>query len=453
MASNRSICVAVAVMSTVLLIASIPSSRLRDNQSSIAAEQLSAHDRTLQLEEAEGSDATPTSPPPPTPPTRPKGPNTGTGKPKGSGKEPSSPPPDNPSGRWAAKGTEGEKKDKKAPKKTASPSPPPMEGGRWDEKGNKKVVKEKKKEGKEKKKEKKKGEKKEGKTSNTKEGKKEKEKEKKEGKTEKKKGAGAGNKKVVAKDGERYLLIPSTPLGFASGIATQVLPFLMLAAKVNRTAVLPPAQIGIPAFRSTGDPSFLPLEEFLDMEKLSAAIPCIRYISYAQWAERTGRTISTLVQIGLPVEVGTASTPGNADGDPKLPDIKHNCIAEVSSTATRVKERKEFTTFWAGPFGFAKELLYLHGTEGWVCVFFCMVGCPPGTGHCTNEHCLREGFVLQLYLFFCGISPNFDSGKVRLGDVIRTSGFLNNNNNNKTISGNQEPRMHLHPRLASLLLI
>eukprot|EP01064_Diplonema_japonicum_P000271 TRINITY_DN10199_c0_g1_i1.p1 TRINITY_DN10199_c0_g1~~TRINITY_DN10199_c0_g1_i1.p1 ORF type:complete len:592 (+),score=117.76 TRINITY_DN10199_c0_g1_i1:25-1776(+) len=173
---------------------------------------------------------------------------------------------------------------------------------------------------------------------------------------------------------ERFLLLPAVQVGFASGIRTAILPFLMLAAKTGRTAVLPPMQFGIPAFRSTSDPQFLELADFLDMKDLLSHLPCVKTVSYADWKTRTSATIDALLQFGLPEELGTGTVRGKAIPDPAKQAFMENCIP-VDVASSRPKQPRKPGPFWAGTFGHAQEVMWLHSTEGLiinrrVCVSF-----------------------------------------------------------------------------------
>ncbi|KAJ1452263.1 hypothetical protein M885DRAFT_527477 [Pelagophyceae sp. CCMP2097] len=104
-----------------------------------------------------------------------------------------------------------------------------------------------------------------------------------------------------------YLLVSSLHRqAFASAAKHQLLAFLQVAAWTNRTAVMPYARVGEPAF--VGSPSlagfpdggFVGLERYFDVADLKSRWPCLRMISYDAYLLERKTTVDYLVQLGFP---------------------------------------------------------------------------------------------------------------------------------------------------------
>ena len=100
--------------------------------------------------------------------------------------------------------------------------------------------------------------------------------------------------------GRGYLLVSAFhKQAFASATQHQLLAFLQVAAFTNRTAVLPFARFGEPAFVGLPEAGFEDLGRYFDVEDLTRRWPCLRAISYEEYArERRGRLIA--LQLGAP---------------------------------------------------------------------------------------------------------------------------------------------------------
>eukprot|EP00659_Diplonema_papillatum_P017993 gene17993-27701_t len=163
--------------------------------------------------------------------------------------------------------------------------------------------------------------------------------------------------------GEKYLMLPAVQVGFASGIWSTILPFLLLAAEVGRTAVLPQMQFTIPAFRSGSDPQFLKMSDFIDMPGLLKQLPCVSVITYAEWKQQTEATVDVLLQFGLPEEFREKISP-QAPPNPNREAYKTDCIAIKPKVKTRPTTTRQPSAFWGGPFGHSQEVEFLHASEG-----------------------------------------------------------------------------------------
>eukprot|EP01062_Namystynia_karyoxenos_P067689 TRINITY_DN6170_c3_g2_i1.p1 TRINITY_DN6170_c3_g2~~TRINITY_DN6170_c3_g2_i1.p1 ORF type:complete len:705 (+),score=160.79 TRINITY_DN6170_c3_g2_i1:94-2115(+) len=163
---------------------------------------------------------------------------------------------------------------------------------------------------------------------------------------------------------EKYLLLSSLTAGFASAVRTQLLPFFALAAASERTAVLPSASFGIPAFRSTlGDEKagFVPLSTFIDMEHLRSHWPCLRAIALDEWERRASRTVDSVVFLGLSTEIGTKNQSGTGVANSTFPDLEHCYAKEMAAMAEPPPKREQ--PFWHGPWDFWGETVHVIQEE------------------------------------------------------------------------------------------
>eukprot|EP01060_Flectonema_neradi_P031109 TRINITY_DN4639_c0_g1_i1.p1 TRINITY_DN4639_c0_g1~~TRINITY_DN4639_c0_g1_i1.p1 ORF type:complete len:638 (+),score=94.20 TRINITY_DN4639_c0_g1_i1:99-2012(+) len=167
---------------------------------------------------------------------------------------------------------------------------------------------------------------------------------------------------------EDYLLLSSLTAGFASGVRTQLIPFLGLAAHLNRTAVLPAASFGIPAFRSTSKDEaqgFVPLSTFIDVEQLKKDLPCVRMISYEEWKLRTDAKVD-VVFLGSESESGNKSSPGITSKIATKPlGAKvgfQSCYPQLMHTLQSSSAYRE-KSYWGGPWDFIGETQHVLKTE------------------------------------------------------------------------------------------
>ena len=86
---------------------------------------------------------------------------------------------------------------------------------------------------------------------------------------------------------------------FASATQHQLLAFLQVAAFTNRTAVLPFARVGEPAFVGLPRPGFGGLDRYFDVAGLAARWPCLRAIT-AAFRREAPRARIVALQLGLP---------------------------------------------------------------------------------------------------------------------------------------------------------
>lgn len=103
----------------------------------------------------------------------------------------------------------------------------------------------------------------------------------------------------MSSDGGYLLVSHLHKQAFASATKHQLLAFLQVAAFTNRTAVLPMARVGEPAFVGFPDPAFSPLDRYFDTPALLRRWPCLRAISYDQFVNEHGR-VDVALQLGLP---------------------------------------------------------------------------------------------------------------------------------------------------------
>ena len=87
---------------------------------------------------------------------------------------------------------------------------------------------------------------------------------------------------------------------FASATQHQLLAFLQVAAFTNRTAVLPFARVGEPAFVGLPRPGFRGLDRYFDVAGLAARWPCLRAITYDAFRREAPRARIVALQLGLP---------------------------------------------------------------------------------------------------------------------------------------------------------
>ena len=130
---------------------------------------------------------------------------------------------------------------------------------------------------------------------------------------------------------EKYLMISSLTAGFASGVRTQLLPFFALAAATERTAVLPAASFGIPAFRTTlvdTKQGFVPLSTFLDLRIIKRGMPCLKVITHDDWKQKMRNTVDSVLFLGKPGEIGTEDTSGAIEEE-RTADALSTCYEEV----------------------------------------------------------------------------------------------------------------------------
>ena len=97
-----------------------------------------------------------------------------------------------------------------------------------------------------------------------------------------------------------YLLVSAFhKQAFASATQHQLLAFLQVAAFTNRTAVLPFARFGEPAFVGLPEAGFHDLERYFDVADLARRWPCLRVLTYREFrAEFHGPPVA--LQLGTP---------------------------------------------------------------------------------------------------------------------------------------------------------
>ncbi|KAH8056931.1 hypothetical protein JL722_7152 [Aureococcus anophagefferens] len=86
---------------------------------------------------------------------------------------------------------------------------------------------------------------------------------------------------------------------FASATQHQLLAFLQVAAFTNRTAVLPFARFGEPAFVGLPEAGFHDLERYFDVADLAKRWPCLRVLNYREFRAEHGKPPVAL-QLGTP---------------------------------------------------------------------------------------------------------------------------------------------------------
>eukprot|EP00754_Rhynchopus_humris_P005147 Rhum_TRINITY_DN1257_c0_g2::Rhum_TRINITY_DN1257_c0_g2_i1::g.3825::m.3825 len=144
----------------------------------------------------------------------------------------------------------------------------------------------------------------------------------------------------------KFLLLSALPTSFASGLKSQIYPFLAMAAAYGRTAVLPAASFGYPAFRTAS--GLVPFEELVDVDSLRHQFPCVRVITYADWRNLTASTVDSLLflgtedEIGRPLEGAGAAGKLSPDDEPAtdcypayLKDIRNAVAAGADTYAGR----------------------------------------------------------------------------------------------------------------------
>ncbi|KAJ9467867.1 hypothetical protein DIPPA_20236 [Diplonema papillatum] len=174
----------------------------------------------------------------------------------------------------------------------------------------------------------------------------------------------SSSSEAAAAEPEGYLLLSSLTAGFASGVRTQLIPFLALAAKAKRTAVLPAASFGIPAFRSTNvDPKqgFAPLHHFLDVPALQRAMPCVRMITHEEWLAKQEPV--DVVFLGGESEFGTEQKKASGVPDPSVPAWEE-CFATFAKTLRRKPGAVDKLPFWQGPWDFWGETAHVVRSQG-----------------------------------------------------------------------------------------
>uniref|UniRef100_A0A7S3K6E9 Uncharacterized protein n=1 Tax=Aureoumbra lagunensis TaxID=44058 RepID=A0A7S3K6E9_9STRA len=100
-----------------------------------------------------------------------------------------------------------------------------------------------------------------------------------------------------------YLLVQAFyKQAFASATKHQLLSFLMVAAYTNRTAVLPMARVGEPAYVGLPERGFMSLERYFDINSLIRRWPCLRVMKYEEFIRiRKGqRPVDVALQLGFP---------------------------------------------------------------------------------------------------------------------------------------------------------
>ncbi|KAJ8612857.1 hypothetical protein CTAYLR_002030 [Chrysophaeum taylorii] len=143
-----------------------------------------------------------------------------------------------------------------------------------------------------------------------------------------------------------YLLVSALhKQAFASATKHQLIAFLQVAAFTNRTAVLPFARFGEPAFVGFPTSGYDTLDKYFDVPKLLERWPCLRAISYETYQqERRGkRIVDVALQLGLPRGGATPDSFGVASpncGKRTRPLVSagatHACldlVAAISATA------------------------------------------------------------------------------------------------------------------------
>ena len=91
---------------------------------------------------------------------------------------------------------------------------------------------------------------------------------------------------------------------FASATQHQLLAFLQVAAFTNRTAVLPRARFGEPAYAGLGEAEgYAPLDHFFDVDALLKRWPCLRAVSYGQFQREKGAAPLVALQLGVPPQM------------------------------------------------------------------------------------------------------------------------------------------------------
>eukprot|EP01064_Diplonema_japonicum_P009694 TRINITY_DN17159_c0_g1_i1.p1 TRINITY_DN17159_c0_g1~~TRINITY_DN17159_c0_g1_i1.p1 ORF type:complete len:593 (+),score=98.27 TRINITY_DN17159_c0_g1_i1:51-1829(+) len=158
---------------------------------------------------------------------------------------------------------------------------------------------------------------------------------------------------------ERFLMVSTMTAGFASGVRTQLVPFLAVAAKAGMTAVLPAGSFGIPAFRSTTvDPKqgFVPLSYLLDIDELRSSMPCVDIITHEEWMHRTNNTVDSVLFLGSEKEIGTALAPGSAPQE-TLPLAE--CFPKFLSSLHKTFDKRDLDPFWNGPWEFWGETAHV----------------------------------------------------------------------------------------------
>ncbi|KAH8071770.1 hypothetical protein JL721_4278 [Aureococcus anophagefferens] len=97
-----------------------------------------------------------------------------------------------------------------------------------------------------------------------------------------------------------YLLVSAFhKQAFASATQHQLLAFLQVAAFTNRTAVLPFARFGEPAFVGLPEAGFNDLERYFDVADLAKRWPCLRVLNYREFRSEHGKPPVAL-QLGTP---------------------------------------------------------------------------------------------------------------------------------------------------------
>lgn len=91
---------------------------------------------------------------------------------------------------------------------------------------------------------------------------------------------------------------------YSAKIAYRLLAFLQVAAWTNRTAVLPLARVGEPAYAGFPEAGFNRLERYFDIDSLVRRWPCLRTVSFEAYAadrKRAGlKLVDVALQLGLP---------------------------------------------------------------------------------------------------------------------------------------------------------
>ena len=153
----------------------------------------------------------------------------------------------------------------------------------------------------------------------------------------------------------KFLLLSALPTSFASGLKYQIHPFLAMAAAYGRTAVLPAASFGHPAFRTAS--GMVPFEELVDVDSLRRQFPCVRLITYADWRNLTESTVDSLLflgtedEIGRPLEGAGAAGKLSPDDEPVaacypafLKDIRNAVAAGADTHAGRSHQVWDFSS-------------------------------------------------------------------------------------------------------------
>jgi len=87
---------------------------------------------------------------------------------------------------------------------------------------------------------------------------------------------------------------------FASAARHQLLAFLQVAAFTNRTAVLPFARVGEPAFAGLPQAGYQALDRYFDVGALKRRWPCLRVVTYDAFKREAPSIGVTALQLGLP---------------------------------------------------------------------------------------------------------------------------------------------------------